>query len=283
MREERPTVTDRRTGYRYRWPTDEMLKDIKSMNCVLVPKGYWLKKGNYTDANIEWEIAFPKAERYIETRMSHAQIRCFFFLLSIHKTFIEPVSFQHGLLAEHIRCHMYWECEANYRDWPEHRLGTKLMKVMTNLTTRLAKGVLPDYFVKQKNLFENIPKKYLQFAQKIFHDVLQSPSVYFMRALRNLRNTSGRFYLPLDLKELYTIVAQSQGIKIINPNMLTSMPPNLRRKKYNDPDMQWRHIQELRTKEKMFRKKNDKNLDRIEDRKDSVDSIDLSVSENVNV
>ncbi|XP_018562280.1 uncharacterized protein LOC108904279 [Anoplophora glabripennis] len=278
MREERPTITDRRTGYRYRWPTDDMLKEIKSLNCVLVPKGYWSKKGNYQDANIEWEIAFPKAERYIETRMSHAQIRCFLFLLSIHKTFIEPVSLQHGLLTEHIRCHMYWECESNYRDWPEHRLGTKLLKVITNLTNRLSKGVLPDYFIKQKNLLENIPKKYLQFAQRIFHDVLQSPAVYFMRALRNLRYTSGKFYLPLDHKELYKIVAQSQGIKIINPNLLSTGPPNLRRKKYNDPDLQWKHIQELRTKEKVLKKKFDKNPDKPEEKRDSIDSIDLTLT-----
>ncbi|KAJ8918593.1 hypothetical protein NQ315_013098 [Exocentrus adspersus] len=278
MREERPTITDRRTGYRYRWPTDEMLKDIRSMNCVLVPKGYWLKKGSYPDANIEWEIAFPKAERYIETRMSHTQIRVFLFLLSIHKTFIEPVSQQHGLLVEHIRCHMYWECEANYRDWPEHRLGTKLLKVITNLTTRLAKGVLPDYFIKQKNLFENIPKKYLQFAQRLFHDVIQSPAVYFMSALRNLRYTSGKFYPPLDLKELYKIVAQSQGIKIVNPNILSAVPPNLKRKRYTDADTQFKHILELKNKEKMYKKKFENNLDKMEERKGSVDSIDLKLT-----
>ncbi|KAJ8968334.1 hypothetical protein NQ314_002350 [Rhamnusium bicolor] len=281
MREDRPTITDRRTGYRYRWPTDEMLKDIKSMSCVLVPKGYWVKKGNYSDANIEWEIAFPKAERYIESRMSHSQTRCFLFLLTIHKAYIDPISYQHGLLTEHIRCHMYWECETNYRDWPEHRLGTKLLKVITNLNNRLSKGVLPDYFIKQKNLFESIPKKYLQFAQKVFHDVLQSPAMYFMKALRNLRYTSGKFYPPLDFKELHRILTQTQANKIVNPSLLTA-PPNLKRKRYNDAEIQLRHLQELKHKEKILRMKfaEKENAEKVEERKESVDSIDLGVNIN---
>ncbi|KAJ8984938.1 hypothetical protein NQ317_012188 [Molorchus minor] len=279
MREDRPTITDRRTGYRYRWPTDEMLKEIKSLSCVLIPKGYWLKKGSYQDANIEWEIAFPKAERYIETRMSHSQMRCFLFLLTIHKTYIEPVSYQHGLLPEHIRCHMYWECESNYRDWPEHRLGTKLTKIIANLISNLSKGILPDYFIKQKNLFENIPKKYLQFAQKVFHDILQSPAMYFIKALRNLRYTSAKFYPPLDFKELYKILTHTQGIKIINPDILSVIPPNLKKKRYHDTETQWRHIQELKTKEKIFKQKQmEKENLKIEERKDSNDSVDLGWS-----
>lgn len=115
MREERPTITDRQTGFRYRWPTDDMIKEIQSLSCVLIPTGYWPKKGKDINAEIEWQIAFPKAERYIESCMSHSQMRCFLFLLALHKTFIEPETKQHGLLTEHIRCHMYWECERDYR------------------------------------------------------------------------------------------------------------------------------------------------------------------------
>lgn len=65
MREDRPTITDRRTGMQYRWPTDDMIQEIKSLSCVLIPSGYHNKHRVKAPANtnLEWEIAFPKAER----------------------------------------------------------------------------------------------------------------------------------------------------------------------------------------------------------------------------
>lgn len=65
MREDRPTITDKRTGMQYRWPTDDMIQEIKAMSCVLIPRGYYKKHNPATisNSNLEWEIAFPKAER----------------------------------------------------------------------------------------------------------------------------------------------------------------------------------------------------------------------------
>lgn len=94
-------------------------------------------------AGLEWEINFPKAERYLEARMSHAQMKCMLLLLTLHKTFIAPVTAQNGLLSEHIRTHMYWQCERDYRNWPEHRLGTKLLRVIKDLQHTLFLGKNP--------------------------------------------------------------------------------------------------------------------------------------------
>lgn len=273
MREDRPTITDTNTGVRYKWPTDEMIKDIRALNCVLVPKGYWKKKGKYPDATLEWEIAFPKAERYLEARMSHAQMRCFLFLILIHKHYIEPFTQKQGLLVEHIRCHMYWECESNYKEWPEYRLGTKILKVIDNLIKRLAKSDLPDFFIKQKNHFQNIQKRYLQYAQKVFHELIQSPTVHFIKALRCIRYSKRTFYRPYDYKDLYTKITQLQGYKLVNPNLDRTV--NFRRIVYQDPETQWRHLQEL-SKRKQHLDKNKpatEELDTV-----SVDSIDLEVT-----
>ncbi|KAG5900491.1 hypothetical protein JTB14_010902 [Gonioctena quinquepunctata] len=269
MREDRPTITDTRTGTRYRWPTDEMIKEITSLSCVAIPKGYWRKKGQYTDATIEWEIAFPKAERYMEARMSNAQLRCFLFLLVLHKTYIEPRTKQHGLLVEHIRCHMYWECEANYGDWPEHRLGYKLSKVIRNLSNRLAVAELPDYFIRRNNHFRNIPKMYLQVAQKVFHEVLQAPTMYFLRALRNIRYTSGKFYSPLDFKDLYKTLNPNNRINIVKAIFI----PNFKQKRYANADTQWKHLKELENRKRYIEQT--MKQEQKEERRESVDSIDL--------
>ncbi|XP_074041255.1 uncharacterized protein [Leptinotarsa decemlineata] len=271
LREDRPTITDLRTGIRFKWPTDDMIKEITSMNCVAVPKGYWMKKGENPDASIEWEIAFPKAERFLEARMSSEQMRCFLFLLVLHKTYIEPYTKHNGLLVEHIRCHMYWECEANYRDWPQHRLGLRLLKVISNLADRLAQNDMPDFFIRNNNLFRNIPNMYLQFAQKVLHDVLQAPTMYFLRALRNIQYASGDFYTPLDFKDLYKTIDPVPHINIFRPNLAIL---NMRQKKYQDTETQLRHLRELENRRKWTERKMNLIMKENE-RRESVDSINL--------
>ncbi|KAJ8982132.1 hypothetical protein NQ317_002859 [Molorchus minor] len=269
---------------RYIFPTQRMINEIKALNCVLVPKGYVKKKGLYIDGDIEWEIQFPQAERYLETFISHAQAKCFIFLISLHKTYIEPKTFQLGLLTEHIRHFLLWECESNYSDWPEHRLGTKLIQIIKRFNSLIAKRRLPDYFVADKNHFENIPKKYLTHAQKIFHDVLESPVMSFIKSLRNLRYTEGKYFFPpLDFDRLYDILVKT-GIESTNPQLVSelSIPPNYRKKRFDDSDVQLRHIMEVKRREKEIKKRQDKttekekeNLRTVEERRESADSIDL--------
>ncbi|KAH1004974.1 hypothetical protein HUJ05_005733 [Dendroctonus ponderosae] len=275
-REDRPTIVDRRTGVKYRWPTTGtggMIEEIRNMSAVLVPKGYAKKKGVNRDASLEWEVNFPKAERYLEARMSHAQMKCMLLLLTLHKTFIAPVTAQNGLLPEHIRTHMYWQCERDYRNWPEHRLGTKLLRVIKDLQHTLFLGSLPHFFIKDRDLFENIPKQYLNYAQKVLLQILNNPVPYFVKALGNLRYTSGKFYPPLDLQELYQAlktkssagklfsevleVASNGGFcaALVNPQLSYQLVPQLKRRLYRDPDQQMKHLKYLKKKEQLLRER----------------------------
>uniref|UniRef100_V5I8Q6 Mab-21-like HhH/H2TH-like domain-containing protein n=1 Tax=Anoplophora glabripennis TaxID=217634 RepID=V5I8Q6_ANOGL len=267
---------------RYVFPTQRMISEIENLNCVLVPKGYVRKKGEHTDSDLEWEIQFPQAERYIETFMSHAQAKCYLFLLTLHKTYIEPDTFQLGLLAEHIRSFMLWECEANYSDWPEHRLGTKLVTLITSLNIHIAKSDLRDFFIKEKNVFENIPKKYLRHAQKMLHEVLEAPVMSFIKSLRNLRYTRGKhFYHPFEFDQLYDILIKT-GIQSTNPQLISDMhiPPNFKKIRHLDTDIQVKHFKEAQKRERILKKRQEeiekKNLKKEEEeRRGSIDSVDL--------
>ncbi|CAH1967720.1 unnamed protein product [Acanthoscelides obtectus] len=248
------------------FPTESMINEIRNMACALVPRGYFKKHGERLNSDIEWEIMFPQAERYLESYMSHAQIKCYLVLLAIHKTYIEPKTLNLGLLPEHIRCFMLWECETNYSDWPEHRLGTKLYNVVSNLYQHLAKGELYDYFVKEKNLFHNIQRKYLRLAQRVLHGILETPFVGCYKALRNLRYIDGKsFYPPLDLKKIYEILvdskmkrSQEEVVKTIEIKDLNQL---------DVLELKWRQVQETKKKEEL------KKLEEI--RRDSEDSIDM--------
>nr|CAH7757080.1 unnamed protein product [Callosobruchus chinensis] len=256
---------DGETRRRRIFPTESMINEIRNMACALVPRGYFKKHGERLNSDIEWEIMFPQAERYLESYMSHAQIKCYLFLLAIHKTYIEPKTLKQGLLPEHIRCFMFWECESNYSDWPEHRLGTKLYNVIGNLYQRLAKGELQDYFVKEKNLFQNIQRRYLRLAQRVLHDILETPFVGCFKVLRNLRYMDGKtFYPSLDLDKVYQILVgnkqkntpeEVKTIGITDMNQLDVL------------ELKWKQAQEIKKKEEL------KKLE--ESRRDSEDSIDM--------
>lgn len=283
MRDDRPTIIDRRTTLRYKWPTDTMIHEIKKLPCVVIPKGCVPKRGENKDSSIEWEVAFPKAEKYIETKMSHAQMRCLLFITALHKTFIEPKTAYHGLLIEHIRTHMYWECEANYPNWPENRLGKKLLRVLRSLYFKLGKVHMSDYFIRDKNVFANIPGKYLRAAQSTIHRVIEQPVMYFLVTLRNLRYTSGRFYPTLDFKKLHNILV-TDGIKTANPLLYKFIEhdnePVKRKPRNYDPEAEWRkrHQQEIKKKFEMKEKAKKQQEENLEaERRESVDSVDLQV------
>lgn len=284
MRDDRPTIIDRRTTLRYKWPTDTMINEIRRLRCVVIPKGCVLKRGENRDCSIEWEVAFPKAEKYIETKMSQAQMRCFLFIVALHKTFIEPKTAYHGLLIEHIRTHMYWECEANYPNWPENRLGKKLLRVLGQLYLKLGKAYMSHYFIREKNVFANIPGKYLRAAQSLIHRVMEQPVMYFLVALRNLRYMSGKFYPALDFKKLYNILI-SDGMKTANPLLYRFIEHDReevtkRRTRNHDPKAEWRkrHQQEIKKKFEMEEREKRRQEENLEaERRPSVDSVDLQV------
>lgn len=272
---------------RYIFPTSRMIGDIKKLGCTVVPKGYIKKttSGDRLDTDLEWEICFPQAERYLETYMSHAQMKCLIFLLVIHKTYIEPKTFELGLLREHIRTFMLGECESNYSEWPEHRLGTKMISVIKNLNNAIAKANIPDFFIKEKNHLNNIPMKYLRHAQKVFHEILETPLMSFIKSLRNLRYAKGQsFYQPFDFDKLNEIL-RKRGIELTNPILTTSaiIPPNLKTREL-DNEAQWGHVDIMRRRERILRKRKEEEKMkespevRENGRKGSVDSIDLEVS-----
>lgn len=210
----RRTVWDKKekTPIAYKWPTERMVKEVNKLNCAVIPRGYIpkrSKKNKNPEMHIEWEVGFPKAERFLEFRMSHAQMRIFLYIIILHKYFIEPLTEKRGLIVDHIRILMFWECETNYKAWPEHKLGTKLKLVLKNLFDYLSKAHLPNYFIRGKNVLENIPRTNLVEAQNIIHRILETPLQYILEALKHIKYVPGKFYSEPDLGQLHAILSKT--------------------------------------------------------------------------
>lgn len=245
------------------WPSEEMLSEIRQLDCCLVPRGYVKKRGEYPEGDLEWEIHFPLAERYMECLLRPEQIKCYLVLLTLYKEYIEPYAKKHGIGPEHFRTLIFWESEIDYDSWPEHRLGIRLMDILHKFSIALHRRDLPDYFIgKKKNVFKPVHMRYLLHANEVFHRITQSPVTMIIRALRNLRTTSGKFYPPLNYKELLDILYKTDWegpnpyLNFANGDDDLYSSTSLERKpRFSDAEKQLEYVRERERKRRHMRKR----------------------------
>lgn len=200
------------------WPTLDMINKITNFGCHVIPQGYAPKLGTNPQRELEWKIVFPEAERYLESRLTPAQSKIYMLTNTLLKTFVEP-NLERGVnmfTTEHVRAHLFWQCEHNNTAWPEDHLGETLMKFLSSLLHCIKIHRLPDYFMPKRNLLENIPEKVLVDLHKRIYRIVESPVPFVMIAIRNLRYQRD-FYPKLKYKRLYSRLIIDDPTKIINP------------------------------------------------------------------
>lgn len=208
----RETVHDARSKIAYRWPTPGMIERVKSLPCHILPIGFIPKHGFNVEQEFQWRLAFPAAQRFLESCLTHSQMRCYLFMLTLYKSFIEPRDTKLGLTPDHLKTFLFWECERDFVRWPEERLGEKLKLLLLKLRMYLEYQSLPDYFLPQRNLFENIPTSNLLIAHRKIADILENPVMYTLKALRNLKYTHPQFYPAMDFKNLFHLLETDRSL-----------------------------------------------------------------------
>jgi hypothetical protein len=211
-------------GVQYRWPSEDMMEDLKNFGCHLLPVGYMPTRGKNGEQFMEWQLAFPEAERYLEARLTHTQFRCFLFTMALYKTFLEPLNIHQGLLPTHIRTLLFWQCERGHSKWPEDRQGNILRKFLDAMYDAIKHMRLDDYFIEKRNLFESTPRTHLLKVQEKLLRIRENPVMHMLIALRNLRYTDSAFYPVLDYKKLYDIITRDNQTS--NPRPQQSITPN---------------------------------------------------------
>jgi len=212
-------------GVQDSWPTQTMKNEMKNCGCHLLPQGYMPTRGRNVEQYLEWQLAFPEAERYLETRLTHGQVRCLLFNMALYKTFLEPLNTQLGLLPIHIRTVLFWQCELKYANWPEDRPGEILHHFLGKLYDAIMNRHLEDYFIEKRNLFESIPRTHLLKVQEKLLRIRENMVMHVLMALRNLRYIDSAFYPMLDYKKLYDIIISHENLV---PNPQTQQPMNKR-------------------------------------------------------
>ncbi|KAG8037357.1 hypothetical protein G9C98_005567 [Cotesia typhae] len=201
------------------WPDYDVIEKIKEIGCYIIPEGYTEQNGNNDAKNLEWELNFPAAERYLETCMTYSQVRVYFMALVLQKTFIRPVDSFVGLTANHMRHHMFWMIEEldTPSKWMDNRMGECLMTFLGKLYDSISQDdpVMPDYFIKDKNIFP--AKKYLLRTQKQLKRILENPVMFFIHAMQNIKH-SRSFFPKLDYATLLKILTDDI-LMLVNPHL----------------------------------------------------------------
>lgn len=208
------------TQQQFQWPTPDMVNKVVSFGCLLVPLGFIPKSGINVHRELEWKIAFPNAERYLEGCLTSAQCKVYIVAKALLQTFVEPFieGTLNGFTNEHLRTHLFWQCEMNYAAWPEDYLGEALLRFLNSLLEHIKRQRMPDYFLPKRNLFENIPDRIMVDLHKRIFRITENPLMYTLIALRNLRFRQPGLEHPFDFKELYTTMTVDNPLKLINPN-----------------------------------------------------------------
>ncbi|XP_053681631.1 uncharacterized protein LOC128732409 [Sabethes cyaneus] len=210
------------TKQKFQWPTPPMIQKVKSFGCHVIPTGYAPKQGNNRYRQLEWKMVFPEADRYLESCLTNTQAKVYMLTKLLFKTFLEP-AFAVGVSMfsnEHLRTHLFWQCETNYAAWPEDYLGEVLVRFLNALLERIKTHKLPDYFLPSRNLFENIPEKVLVELHKRIFRITENPLMHVLIAVRNMRFPGGSvtFYPKIRIKRLYSVLIIDNPLKLINPH-----------------------------------------------------------------
>ncbi|XP_076645726.1 uncharacterized protein LOC143355097 [Halictus rubicundus] len=245
------------------WPDPVDVEKIKLSGCYVVPEGFVPKKGdrNNLSQDLEWQLTFPAAERYLETCMTHTQVQVYLIALMLHKTFIRPVlDAMFGLTTAHIRHKLFWLIEEhdNPSKWSATRSGDCLITLLKSLYHGMSQfePTLMDYFVRGRNLFQRIPCEHLLYTQKQLKRITENPVMYVFHAMENIRYNES-FYPRLDFAKLLNILT-ADSLTVMNPALawqLATSVPNTNQQIFTAEDEEkygrtefWKSVKDQRAK-----------------------------------
>lgn len=219
------------------WPDYNDINKVKDFGCYVVPEDSVPRKRNFQPRDlswhqnvkkniheeIEWQLTFPAAERYLETCMTRSQVQVYLIALMLHKTFLRPVlDTTIGLTTSHIRNKLFWLIEENDRPskWPDNRTGECLIKLLNSLYRCLSQNepTLPHYFLPDKNVFKKVPSDYLLHSQKQLKRIIENPIMYVFHAMENIKH-SNKFFPRLNFTKLYNILTVKPWLAMMNPTL----------------------------------------------------------------
>lgn len=142
----------KRRCIQFNWPPYHVFNDILKHGCHFVAVGSKL----LDDENeLEWRISFSRAEQKLVYSMNHTQFLCYGLLKIFMKEVINRDREDAFLCSYFMKTTLFWLIQIGHVTWyPTNLLDCfwKCFKLLLNFVNR---GVLPNFFIPQNNMFAN--------------------------------------------------------------------------------------------------------------------------------
>ncbi|KAL0108099.1 hypothetical protein PUN28_015003 [Cardiocondyla obscurior] len=211
------------------WPEASDISKVKAFGCYVIPENSLPKKSKFIpefDYEIEWQLVFPAAERYLETCMTRSQVQVYLIALMLHKTFLRSTKDTIGLNTSHIRHTLFWLIEEGKlpNKFSDNQTGKYLMKLLDKLYCCVKSNPpeLKDYFLPQKNMFNKISRGNLYNIQKQLKRVKENPVMYVFYAMQNIQH-SDKFFPQLNFPKLHKILTMRQMTGVNQTSYMNSL------------------------------------------------------------
>lgn len=149
------------------WPQPECVHKILQQGCALVAKG----SGGSSTSHLEWRLSFSFAETELAQTLNSVQRRCYLVVKSLIKDLK-----CNGLSSYCVKCAFYWFLEEADPDiWKNSNLGDCILGAIKRLARFLQCHELPNYFVKQSNHLQAIPRESCEVISKELIQITNMP------------------------------------------------------------------------------------------------------------
>lgn len=151
---------------RNKWLPSQLINEIKSVGCHLVPTAHPQSK----NPNYEWRISFSIAEKMIAKTLSYHQRLCYLlFKIAVKnsKTCIKTY---------HCKTILFWACEeVPNKFWQTDTILQGVIFLLDKLLHSLVNHNLPHYFIPNNNLLSAIPKELIRDVAKDISKIRTGP------------------------------------------------------------------------------------------------------------
>ncbi|XP_045194568.2 uncharacterized protein LOC123550197 [Mercenaria mercenaria] len=199
------------------WPPKALVRHVVKIGCHIVPKGDKFNKDPH-----DFLISFSHCEKLLALSLSIKQKRCYMLFKFLFKYSINRI--HRGLTTYHCKTIFFRLCEEVHEDhWSETQPFDFLMRLLLEMETCLENGLMPQYFIPQRNMIHFMTEQTRNAVLKDIQKVKENPVGIFLELTEKHRFcwlskdvSAASIFIPLLLKpHLPRSIAQQKLLEYV--------------------------------------------------------------------
>ena len=157
------------------WPNKKEIRKIVKNGCHVVAKSNTINSDEYN-----WRWSFSLAERKLAQIRNSSQKYCYFLFKCLFYKYVKFYINDRVLPSYIAKTCMLFVCESHSEEWwgdlgDSSKIATCVSELLEFLKTALKNRHLPNYFIRNMNLFLDYPEKLLERAFVVTDSIIKFP------------------------------------------------------------------------------------------------------------